>query len=179
MSKRIALLGLSGVGKSTLVGRLRQSVQIVHLQASALIKAEQAYRAQHADSSEALRLGSVMDNQDLMIAAYRRAAQATTLPIIFDGHNVIDGRDGLVEIPASVFSALGLTAICYLSANPEWIAERRQADVGRARPARDAATLAEHQRIACSAAERIAGEIGCGFVTIADDKIDQLIELVG
>ena len=176
---RIALLGLSGVGKSTLIGRLRQSVQIVHLQASALIKAEQAYRAQHADSSEALRLGAVMDNQDLMIAAYRREAQATTLPIIFDGHNVIDGRDGLVEIPTSVFRALDLNVICYLSANPEWIAERRQVDVGRARPARDAVTLAEHQRIACTAAERVAGEIGCNFVAIADDKLDQLIELVG
>lgn len=179
MRVRIALLGLSGVGKSTLIGRLRQSVQIVHLQASALIKAEQAYRAQDADSSEALRLGAVMDNQDLIIAAYRREAQATALPIIFDGHNVIDGRDGLVEIPAYVFRALDLDAICFLSADPEWIAERRQMDASRARPARDAVTLAEHQRIACSAAERIAEEIGCRFVVIADDKIDQLIELVG
>lgn len=179
MSVRIALLGLSGVGKSTLIGRLRQSVQILHLQASALIKAEQAYRAQHADSSEALRLGAVMDNQDLLIAAYKRKAQVTTLPIIFDGHNVIDGRDGLVEIPTSVFRALDLNVICYLSANPKLIAERRQMDVGRARPARDAVTLAEHQRIACSAAERIAGEIGCDFAAIADGKIDHLMELVG
>ena len=39
-----------------------------------------------------------MDNEDLMIAACRREAQAITLPIIFDGHNVIDGRDGLFGI---------------------------------------------------------------------------------
>lgn len=179
MSRRLALLGLSGVGKSTLIGRLHSHVPLVHLQASALIKAEQVYRLQHAESSEALRLGAVMGNQELMVAAFLREAEATTLPIIFDGHSVIDGRCGLFEIPAYVFNALSLDSICYLSVNAELIAERRKADVSRPRPVRDVATLAEQQRIARDVAQRIAGEIGCDFSDIADDGIDRLINLIG
>ena len=119
-----------------------------------------------------------MDNQELMIAAFLREAEVATLPIIFDGHSVIDGRDGLVEIPASVFRLLELDAICYLAKDPELIASRRRADIRRSRPQRDVATLAEHQLIARRVAEQIAQEVGCTFVEIADDGVDQIISLI-
>lgn len=67
MKRRIAILGLSGVGKSTLIGKIRDTVPLLHLQASALIKAEQAHREKSPDSSEALRTGAVIDNQLLMV----------------------------------------------------------------------------------------------------------------
>ncbi|MGO4670074.1 ATP-binding protein [Bosea sp. 2RAB26] len=178
MSCRIALLGLSGAGKSTLIAKVRESVPLLHLQASALIKAEQAHRERCPDSSETLRTGAVIDNQALMIAAFRREAEATTLPIVFDGHSVIDGRDGLVEIPAFVFASLGLDAICYLVADPQSIVERRQEDLARERPARDVKTLEAHQIFAQAVAQRIASEIACSFAIIADGAADHLIDLV-
>ena len=179
MTRRIALLGLSGVGKSTLVRRLGQRLPLLHLQASALIKAEQAHRMQDADSSEALRTGAVIGNQQLMIAAYMRETAGITPPVVFDGHSIIDGRDGLIEIPAEVFAALNLDAIFYLSARPNVIAERRQADVDRLRPARDAATLAGHQRIARESARAIAAEIGCKFVEISSDGVQTVVDFIG
>lgn len=178
MSKRIAILGLSGVGKSTLIGRLRETFPLLHLQSSGLIKAEQAYRAQIPESSEALRTGAVIDNQSLMIAAFRREVAATDLPIVFDGHSVIDGHNGLVEIPSSVFSDLELDAICFLVADPNVIAERRRADVGRERPHHDVATLQHHQIIAEVAARRIAREIGRPYVLIENGEIDPLRKLI-
>jgi len=178
MSIRVAVLGISGVGKSTLIGKIRETVPLLHLQASGLIKAEQTHRAQGPDSSEALRTGAVIDNQALMVAAFRRRAAATNLPIVFDGHSVIDGRDGLIEIPPSVFGELGLDAICFLAADPHVIAERRRVDVGRERPYRDIATLKAHQEIAEAAARRIASEIDCQFIYITDGKIDGLRELM-
>lgn len=178
MTKRIAILGLSGVGKSTLIARIREVVPLLHLQASSLIKAEQAYRSQGPDSSEALRTGAVIDNQALMIAAFQREAGTTDLPIIFDGHSVIDGRDGLIEIPSSVFCELGLNGIYFLAADPSVIAERRRTDIGRDRPYRDVATLQKHQEVAAEAARRIALEIGCPYIHISNDGIEHFREFV-
>lgn len=178
MKRRIAILGLSGVGKSTLIGKIRETVPLLHLQASALIKAEQAHRKKSPDSSEALRIGAVMDNQSLMIAAYRREAAATDLPIVFDGHSIVDGRDGPIEIPASIFAALELDAIFYMSAEPHLIAERRRADVSRERPHRDIPTLEQHQHLAEATARLIADAIGCPFILIAHGNLGSVMGFI-
>lgn len=178
MSKRIAVLGVSGVGKSSLIKKVNEAIPVMHLQASELIKAEQAYRLLNPDSSETLRTGPVIDNQALMIAAFWRESATTNLPVIFDGHSIIDGPDGLIEIPSAVFSGLRLDAICFLAAEPLVIVERRQADVGRKRPYRDAAYLHNHQAVAEVAARRIAKDIERPFIYIVNGKIDQLRDLV-
>lgn len=178
MKTRIAILGLSGVGKSTLIGRIRDTVPLLHLQASGLIKAEQAHRDSSPDSSEALRTGAVIDNQSLMIAAYKREDAATDLPIVFDGHSIIDGRDGLIEIPASVFAELELDAIFYMAADPHLIAERRRADVSRERPDRDVPTLEHHQKLAESKARRIADALGRPFILIADGELGAVLDFI-
>src|SRR5690242_897384 len=154
--RRIALLGLSGVGKSTLLRALAGRVAFIHLQASDLIKAEQAFRDAQLQSSEALRTGAVLENQALLIAGFHRVAESATAPIVFDGHSVIDGRDGLIEIPGGVFAALDLAAISFLQADPVTIAARRSHDTVRQRPLRDEATLAEHQERAIIVARRAA-----------------------
>lgn len=151
---------------------------LLHLQASSLIKAEQAYRAQNAESSEALRTGAVINNQELLVAAFQREAQATELPVVFDGHSIVDGRDGLIEIPSTVFRDLGLDAICLLVADPSTIAERRRADLVRKRPYRDLATLGHHQKVAEVAARRIAAEIERPFLLVSEHSIELLKELM-
>ncbi|THG40423.1 ATP-binding protein [Sphingomonas olei] len=180
MTRRVALLGLSGVGKSTFISRVARQSPLLHLQASSLIKAEQARREQNPESSEELRTGAVLNNQELLVAAFLRTAGGSALPIVFDGHSVVDGQNGLVEIPASVFAALRLTGIFFLRADPLVIAQRRTADVHRSRPFREPGTLAEHQRIARDVSRRIAHEIGCEFqeITAADmSKFAQALAL--
>lgn len=174
MTLRIALLGLSGVGKSTLIRRLAERKPILHLQASALIKAELAHRAQPFQNSEALRTGPVVDNQVLMISAFRRAVANVVVPVVFDGHSVIDGQNGLIEIPATTFAELGLNTIFYLSADPHVIAARRLKDTGRERPMRDTETLAAHQTIASAAAQKVAEQIGCTFVPITERDLERI-----
>lgn len=169
--RRIALLGLSGVGKSTLLEALAKRVAFMHLQASDLIKAEQAYRDAQPQSSEALRTGAVLENQTLLIAGFNRAAESATVPIVFDGHSIIDGRDGPVEIPDEIFAALDLAAISFLRADPATIAARRNHDTFRQRPLRDEATLAEHQERAIAVARRAADTIGCPFQLLVSDDI--------
>jgi len=176
MSSRVAVLGLSGVGKSTLIKQVQSSTPVVHLQASALIKAEQEFRSQRSDDSEALRTGAVLDNQALLVAAFHRATKGVELPIIFDGHSIIDGRDGLIEVPSSVFREFGLNAIYFLGADPEAIAERRRGDFGRERPFRDVETLRNQQELAMAVAQRIATDIGCVFANISNGRTGPLFD---
>jgi adenylate kinase len=178
VTRRVALLGLSGVGKSTLIGQVSEQTPLLHLQASSLIKAEQLHRAQSQDTSEALRTGPVLDNQALMVAAYNRLTKGTALPVVFDGHSVIDGRHGLVEIPSAVFEVLGLEAICILTADPAIIFERRRYDTGRERPHRDVDALAAQQAIAIVTAQRIAGDLNCPFHHFETDARTLLLQLL-
>lgn len=176
--RRIALLGLSGVGKSTLLSMLAERVAFTHLQASDLIKAEQAYRDAQPQSSEALRTGAVLENQALLIAGFHRAAESSTAPIVFDGHSIIDGRDGLIEIPGEVFAALDLAAISFLQADPATIVARRRHDTARQRPVRDEATLADHQAWAIAVARRAADAICCPFQILTSDDIGLIERLI-
>lgn len=178
MNRRIGLLGISGVGKSTLIGSLNKVRQVRHLQASALIKSEQAYRDQHPATSEALRTGPVTDNQELLIAAFEREAASALLPIVFDGHSIIDQGDGIVEIPSHVFLRLRLDAIFFLSAEPKLIYQRRMLDQSRPRPVRQVETLAAHQTLARDVARRISAEVNCLFYEIEGSEIDHMVRFL-
>lgn len=155
----IAVVGLSGVGKSTLIQRAAMDIDLLHLQASALIKLEQEYRAGSACSSEDLRLGPVLDNQALMLAAFSRLTHGVRSLIVFDGHTIIDGAEGPISIPANVFKALGCTSMVFLWEKPELIAQRRRTDFRRHRPALSPNVLRQHQELAEHAGREICREL--------------------
>lgn len=157
--KTVAVVGLSGVGKSTLIQRAAMNIELLHLQASALIKLEQEYRAGSACSSEELRLGPVLDNQALMLAAFSRLTRGVRSLVVFDGHTIIDGAAGPISIPADVFKAVGCVSMVFLWEEPELIAERRKADYRRDRPALTPDLLRQHQELAELAGREICGEL--------------------
>lgn len=178
MSRRIALLGLSGVGKTTMLNRLSGRVAFTHLEASRLIKAEQARRSIVAQSSEALRTGPVLDNQALLVAGFKHEARTIDGSIVFDGHSVIDGGNGLIKIPVDVFAPLEIQAICILQAPPADILARRQGDTARARPARSANALAEHQELAIEVARAIAEQLNLPFSLLRNQDEAKLVALI-
>jgi adenylate kinase len=71
--KIIAVLGISGVGKSTLVAKAAGQKGLLHLKASDLIKA----RLARPQSSEQLRQGPVLNNQARMLAEFANRIAAT------------------------------------------------------------------------------------------------------
>jgi adenylate kinase len=157
--KAVAVVGLSGVGKSSLIQRAAMDIDLLHLQASALIKQEQGYRAGSVCSSEELRLGPVLDNQALMIAAFSRLTHGVHSLVVFDGHTIIDGPAGPISIPADVFRALGCLSMIFLWEEPELIVQRRKADHRRDRPALTANLLRQHQELAEHVGREICGEL--------------------
>ena len=174
--KLIAVVGLSGVGKSTLIRGVSAGRAVQHLQASALIQAEQARSALKVESPEALRLGPVLDNQALLVAAFHRLVQPKPDLVLLDGHVLIDGRDGLVAIPSDTFAAVGCEAMILLRDAPDRILARRRADTGRPRPYRSALELASQQQLASSIADGICRTLGIPLYVVTPDEPQLFLE---
>jgi adenylate kinase len=152
-------LDFSGVGKSTLLSELEKSLPLRHFTASDLIKSELAFRSSQVPSSEELRLGAVADNQALLAAAFARSTAELDCLVVLDAHVVIDGASGLVDIAASVFGDLGVQHMLFIQADPSDIAERRQKDTQRSRPARLTEEIAAHQNHALAQAKAITSQL--------------------
>lgn len=178
MRQVVAVVGLSGVGKSTLIGRVAARIPLQHLQASDLIKTEQAYRSAVVSSSEELRLGAVLDNQQLLIDGFKRAARPGDGLIVFDGHAVIFGAETVTEIPSGVFEAIGCRHIIVAQADARILQERRLKDEGRVRPNVDIETLTCQQLHAEAVASGIAADLGIPFSSIAADNADEAIRIL-
>jgi Archaeal adenylate kinase len=155
----IAFVGISGVGKSTFLKTAMGTTPFLHLEASKLIKEELALAQQRVQSSEELRTGAVLDNQELLIRAFRRNATGHEGLVVLDGHTVVDTGSGLQRIPASVFGAMNVRSILFLQDDSEVIRSRRAIDTTRVRPERSAREIRRHQQEALLAAADIALEL--------------------
>lgn len=161
----IALAGLSGAGKTTLIRKMSEKAEFLHLSASELIK--EGFEGQGARrTSEDLRCGDIPDNQMQFVDAFKARAATTVGPIVLDCHTVIDTPAGLQRIPAETFDAIGITHLLFLTADPETLLVRRKRDSSRARPESTAAELAEQQMIAFEVAKGIAETLGIPFTEI-------------
>ncbi len=152
----IALVGISGVGKSTLLEACFESSKFQHLQASQLIKTEREQLTSAAIDPDELRSGDITENQKLLIAGFHRSKDPTAPAVILDGHTVIDTPTGLVEIEPDVFRDIGVTGFIFLSASPAELHKRRSNDTSRNRPQREAGQLRDHQERAILSAFRAA-----------------------
>lgn len=143
----IGVFGISGVGKSRLVGEVAARIPgSLHLQGSALIKQG---LADPTVSSEELRQASgdrIIARQRILIAMFDRAiAKHPSSLVLFDGHLLIDTETELIEVPQAVITALRPAVLVHVEGDASLIAARRNADMERNRPVRDIDTLAAHQ----------------------------------
>ena len=164
--KIIALSGLSGAGKSTVLKELKLAVEFVHLSAGELIKEQKLIEENENASAEQLRNGDIQHNQRLFKAAFRRRTSKAESTIILDCHTLIDTPGGMQLVPEDTFDHLGLTNFCFLRINPPELVRRRMIDVRRERPIRSEHDLAEQQLKAFDHAGRIARALAIPFLEI-------------
>lgn len=170
----VAVLGLSGVGKTTLLKNARQRFTFAHLQAGELIELEKRERKGESVARDLLREASIEDNQTLLIGGFLRLAPNEGL-IVLDGHAVVDTPSGLVEIPPSVFSAIDVSGLVVIVDDVERIVSRRRSDPRRTRPIRSPEELARHQERSILAATHVALALGVPvFVVPLDDRLDMV-----
>lgn len=151
--KIIALVGISGVGKTTFLKGAAKSLAFQHLTAGSLIARARVADDNHRDR---LRFADIDDNQTLLVEGFKLAKDASASLVILDGHTVIHGSNGLLSIDSAVFAALGIDAMVHLEADPSQILINRQGDSTRIRPALSIAERAEHQAHSLAVAGRIA-----------------------
>jgi adenylate kinase len=176
----IAVFGISGVGKSTLITEALKNVpDSAHLQASDLIKSGLADQTM---SSEMLRRSSsakVRSNQDIMLEGFWRRVQAQPCRrIVFDGHLLIDTDDELVRIPQEVIAGLRPSLMVHVEDDIAKIAARRAQDSQRRRPARSEETLQGHQRLSRNLCETYASALGCEMLICRPDEVVSFIDLL-
>lgn len=174
----IALLGLSGVGKSTSLEKVGKRVSFLHLQASQLIQDELVSQTSVTRTSEELRNGPIIDNQTHLINAFRKETATYNGLIVLDGHVIVDTVDGLVDIPADVFEELGVAHFIVLQELPHRIFKQRLRDATRTRPERTESELAEHQRLSILATTNIALELGCPVSLLTQQHEDELSRIL-
>jgi len=169
----VALAGLSGAGKTTLIKHVNQQGGFTHLSASELIKEYKKMQGS-LPTSEQLRTGNLQDNQTQLIKAFEFRSATVDGDIILDCHTLIDTPSGLQFIPAEVFAALGVTEMVFLSVGPEVLVARRNGDTTRQRPQRSTAELHDQQEAARIAALEISQEIDIPFSEIEHQPNNEL-----
>jgi adenylate kinase len=170
----IALVGISGVGKSTLLRAAAETVRFQHLQASALIKAAKEKQTTEAVVTDELRTADITDNQALLVQGFRDARDPSKNLIVLDGHTVIDTPNGLITIEPKVFEALGVTQFIFIADETTAIALRRANDHTRNRPQRSASELCHHQEQALLAALNAAIAIDVPLYIFTTTKFEEI-----
>jgi adenylate kinase len=170
----LALVGLSGVGKSTLLRAVSEHIQFQHLQASALIKAAREALAAAPVATDDLRRADINDNQMLLIEGFKDARSPDASLVVLDGHTVVDTPSGLVKIAPEVFGALGISDFVFIAEDAEVIFQRRRADQTRNRPDRSPEELDEQQTQALLAAFQAARMLCVPLHVLSTTHVAQL-----
>lgn len=178
--KIIALAGLSGAGKTTLIRDLQSKARFLHLSASDLIKEQKLLEEDAKASSEELRTGDISDNQRLFRAAFKRNAATTKAAIIFDCHTIIDTPNKVELVPESTFDRLHITHFCFLQVGSSELVDRRAGDTSRTRPTRSQGQLDEQETEATEHTFRIAKHLDVPFVILTQNNAhSSLLSLLG
>src|SRR5271155_3811835 len=171
MTRRVvALTGISGVGKSTLIKTLAASVPLKHLQASALIKEGRRASGDAVLTPDQLRLVDIDENQQFLVRGFRLSIGTSKRLVILDGHTVIERNGDLIRIDARVFGAIGIDSMIFLADDPDAIAKRRHNDTTRNRPVTSVDDLRLIQEEAQNHAVAICQALGIPLHTFRPDQ---------
>jgi adenylate kinase len=138
----------------------------MHIQASQVLRDAKAAILGAALSSEELRIGPVLENQQLLITGFAAVRANAVLPIIFDGHCVIDSGSHLVEIPVDVIRRLSVSGLVFIRSEAQAIIEKRRGDKTRVRPTRTIDEILAHQQRAVSLCEEYASHLNLNLHSV-------------
>lgn len=143
----VALTGVSGVGKSSLIYRLSGSHKFQSMTASEIIaKARHGLESRETSRlEEQLGKTEIFDNQKFLLAGFCRECNPKAECVVLDCHTLLDSSKGYVPIEPAVFSSLGIGHMVMLVDDPEEILKRRKLQNDRKRPDRSSLEILEYQ----------------------------------
>lgn len=162
----IAVFGVSGVGKSTLIkGFIKDHTEYAHIQAGTLIK-----RALKEVPRDKLRLAdpeTIIKNQYLLIEEFWKDIREHEHSfVIFDGHSIIDTGSTFIKVPSDIIQALKPCKIIFIEDDPQHIHSRRKNDTTRNRSKVSVDQIKAEQDTAAKQAKRYAAIMEVPFINI-------------
>lgn len=177
MQRIVAVVGLSGVGKTTALLKLLELRSFQHLRAGRLIS-DGRNLEKTSTSLDSLRHADIDENQRLLIAGFRHAINLNESYVVLDGHTLIETPSGSVPISGEVFEQLRIEEFIFIADDPAKIVQRRLEDTSRARPPATEAVVAHIQEIALLTAFRISAKLRIPLSTVAPTDTRRLERLV-
>ena len=136
-SKRVIIVGIPGVGKTTVVSRvvdlLKEKKISVSVSIFGTVMFEEA-KKKGLKSRDDLRKLSVKEQRELQSMAAKKIASITDDAVIVDTHAFISTKEGFYPgLPHNVLEILNPDSFIMITARPEEIYNRRMSDTSRTR----------------------------------------------
>jgi adenylate kinase len=174
----VALTGLSGVGKSTLLAVVATRLRFQHLQASTLIGKGREITSGQTVEQDDLRYTDPDENQRLLVRGLEASLDPETQLVVLDSHTVIERESEHFLVSPGVFEAIGIATMIFLHDDPQEIAKRRANDSSRVRPQKNADDLAKIQTEAINQAELICHTVGKPLYVETPSNVDGVVEIL-
>lgn len=174
----IALVGLSGVGKSTFASKVSSMCAIEICSASEIIQNTLEASSGRKWTKEEMRLAYTDTMQDALITGFEEIRSRIDTPILIDAHTLIDKGKYFDVVKPSYFEQLGINMIAHLLEEPKVIAERRVSDNNRTRPQVSAATLEIQQTKSVEQAVRISTALGIECFQLRPSDYDNFVNVL-
>jgi adenylate kinase len=136
-SNRIIIVGIPGVGKTTVVSRVVELLKAKNVKVSVSIFGTVMFdeaKKKGVKNRDDLRKLSVKEQKELQSMAARTIASITDDVVIVDTHAFISTQEGFYPgLPHNVLEILNPDSFIMISARPEEIYNRRMTDATRTR----------------------------------------------
>jgi len=174
----IALVGLSGVGKSTFAKNLSSVVLVEICSASEIIKNTLEHSSKKKWTKEEMRLADTDTMQNALVNGFEKVCQSVDHPILIDAHTFIDKGDHYDLVKPSYFKKLGINMIVHLIEDSEIIVKRRAQDTNRTRPQRTDAELTTQQSRSFEQAVKISTSLGIECFQLKSTEYNKLANIL-
>lgn len=137
-SKRVIIVGIPGVGKTSVVSKVVELLKEKQISVSVFIFGtvmfEEAKKTKGIQNRDDLRKLSVREQKELQSMAARKIASITDEAVIVDTHAFISTKEGFYPgLPHNVLEILMPDSFIMITARPEEIYNRRMKDTTRNR----------------------------------------------
>ncbi|MGP8125244.1 MAG: adenylate kinase [Nitrososphaerales archaeon] len=138
MKLRVVVVGIPGVGKTTVVEKLRSRLEGAKLVTFGTVMFEEALRRKWVKGRDEMRKLPVERQKKLQAVAAAKISKMADQVVLVDTHLFIRTNEGFWPgLPFEVVRALNPTHLVLVEASPEEVSARRAADAARSRDSVD------------------------------------------
>ena len=179
LSKKVVIVGIPGVGKTTVVTKLEELLKAASIKTDYVVFGTVMFEEAQkmgAKSRDDMRRLDVKTQKQLQINAASAIARKSASIVLIDTHLFISTKEGYMPgLPNDILKALSPTNLVLIEASPDDIVSRRQNDPTRTRDTTKPELIEKELLVAksmLSASALITGAT-IKMVTNANGKVDE------